>query len=139
MRNRVNDIDLSTRYEDRSVSSFNLWQSVAIRGNLWKMTDKEMEAVTPKRSSSADGATGMDWLTPEGLQEMIATSVAEAVKQSLARREPVPVDPHTSAGTSSSGKSKVIKEVATRKSSIWLGRVWPAVCGQLCVEGHLYR
>ena len=86
------------------------------------MTDKEVEAVPPKGSSSADGATGMDWLTPEGLQEMIATSVAEAVKQSLARRESVPVDPHTSAGTSSSGKSKVIKEVTTSRMRRGRGR-----------------
>ena len=90
---RVNDIDLSTQYKDRSVSSFNLWQSM-------EMTDKEMEAVPPKGSSSADGATGMDWLMPEGLQEMIPTSMAEAVKQSLAWRESTPVDPHTSAGMS---------------------------------------
>ena len=62
------------------------------------MTDKETEAVPPKGSSSADGATGMDWLMSEGLQEMIATSVAEPVKQSLARRESAPVDPHDSAG-----------------------------------------
>ena len=108
MHNTVNDIDLSMWYEDRSVSSFNLWQSV-------EMTDKEMEAVPPKGSSSVDGATGMDWLTPEGLQEMIATSVAEAVKQSLARCESAPVDPHTPAGTSLSGKSNVIKEVTTSR------------------------
>ena len=45
-------------------------QSVAIRGDPWQsveMTDKEMEAVPQKGSSSADGATGMDWLTPKGL------------------------------------------------------------------------
>ena len=107
------------------------------------MTDKEMETVPPKGSSSVDGATGMDWLTPKGLQEMIATSVAEAVKQSLARRESASVDPHTYAGTSSSGKSKVIREVTTsrmrkgrERTAIWLIR------GQVCVEaesGHLYR
>ena len=34
------------------------------------------------------------------------------VKQSLTRR---PVDPHASAGTSSSGKSKVIREVTTNR------------------------
>ena len=71
------------------------------------MTDKEVEVVPPKGSLSADGATGMDWLTPEGLQQMIFTSVAEAVKQSLARHESAPVDPHASAGTSSLAKSKV--------------------------------
>ena len=73
---------------------------------------------------------------------MIATSVAEAVKQSLARRESTPVDPHAHAGKSSSGKSKVIRAVTTNRmrkgrerTAIWL------VCGQVCVEagnGHLY-
>ena len=99
------------------------------------MTDKETEAVPPKGSSSVDGATGMDWLTPEGLEEMIATSVAKAVKQSLAWHELAPVDPDASAGTGSSGKLKVIKEVTTSRmrrgcgrSSIWLGRGRPAVC-----------
>ena len=105
-----------------------------MHGNPWKTTDKEMEAVPPKWSSSADGATAMDWLTPEGLQDVIATSVAEAVKQSLARREPAPVDPHTSAGMCLSGKSKVVKEVTTRKSSVWLGRRWPAGCGRPSVS-----
>ena len=125
----LTDIDLSTQYKDRSVSSFNLWQSV-------EMTDKETEAVPPKGSSSVDGATGMDWLTPEGLQEMIATSVAKAVKQSLARHESAPVNPDASARTGLSGKSKVIKEVTTSRmrrgrgrSSIRLGRGWPTMGG----------
>ena len=74
---RVSDVDLSTWYEDHSVSSFNQWQSV-------EMMDEEIEAVPQKGSSSANGATGMDWLMPEGRQGMIATSMAEVVKQSLA-------------------------------------------------------
>ena len=81
---------------------------MAIRGNPWQSVEND---------GQGDGGG-----TPEGLQEMTATSVAEAVKQSLARRELAPVDPHTSAGTSSSGKSKAIKEVTTRKSSVWLLR-----------------
>ena len=60
MHDRVNDIHLSTQY-------------------------KEMEVVPPKGSSYADGTTGMDWLTPEGLQELIATSVAEVGRGHLYR------------------------------------------------------
>ena len=48
MCNRVSDIDLSTRYKDHSVSSFNPWQSV-------EMTDREMELVPLNGSSSEDG------------------------------------------------------------------------------------
>lgn len=38
-----------------------------------------------KGSLTADGVTGMNWLITEGLQQMISTSVAEVVKQSLAQ------------------------------------------------------
>ena len=109
------------------------------------MTDKEMEAVPPKSSSSADGATGMDRLTPEGLHAGDDSHIYGRIgrKQSLARRESTPVDPHASAGTSSSGKSKVIREVTT--SRMRRGRERTAirlVRGLLCVEAgrsHLYR
>ena len=64
MRNRVNDIDLSTRYVDRSVSSFNLWQSMAIRGNLWQSVENDGQG---DGSGTAEEVLICGWYNGHGL------------------------------------------------------------------------
>ena len=112
---------------------------MAIRGN-----DRQGDGSgTPKGFLICGWCDGHGLAYAQGAPGDDSHSVAEAVKQSLARWESAPVDPHTYAGTSSSGKSKVIREVTTsrmrkgrERTAIWLIR------GQVCVEaesGHLYR
>ena len=105
------------------------------------MTDKEMEAVPPKGSLSEDGVTGLAYAqgTP-GDDSHICSRSSEADPRAV---EIGAVDPHAHAGTSSSGKSKVIRAVTTNR--MHKGRERTAiqlVCSQVCVEarsGHQYR
>ena len=86
--------------QPKHASRGSLFSAFVILDNRYRseMTDEEETAA--QEGSSENGVTSMDWLTPEGLQQMLSTPVAEAVKQSLEQCESAPVDYGESAGTS---------------------------------------